>query len=76
MTTITFNNRSNISLTVLKNILTSLELDVIKIENDDELIDIPNEHWESIKEGREEIKLGKGIDNKAIHKKALELCSK
>jgi len=71
MTTITINNSKNFSLETLTKLLNSLDIEVVKIEEE-----IPVEHLDSIKKGLAELEQGLGKSNSAVHKKAREICSK
>lgn len=73
MTTITINNPNNFSLATLKKLLQSLDIEVVKIESEEE---IPAEHLESIQKGLEELKEGLGKDSAEIRSKAKEICSR
>ena len=53
MTTITIKNPKNFSLVTLKKLLNSLDIEIVKIENEDQE-EIPAEHLQSIKKGLEE----------------------
>lgn len=74
MTTITINNPNNFSLATLKKLLQSLDIEVVKIESEEE--EIPAEHLASIQKGLEELKQGLGKDSTEIRNKAREICSR
>ncbi|KMQ71786.1 hypothetical protein SDC9_175219 [bioreactor metagenome] len=74
MTTITINNPNNFSLATLKKLLQSLDIEVVKIESEEE--EIPAEHLPSIQKGLEELKQGLGKDSTEIRNKAREICSR
>ncbi len=74
MTTITINNPNNFSLSTLKKLLNSLDIEVVKIETDD-TEEIPDGHFESIKKGLEQLEHGLGKNNSEVRKKAREICS-
>ncbi|GEM_PF-1572695 len=76
MTTITIKNPNNFSLSTLKKLLNSLDIEVVKIETEDNGADIPAEHLESIQKGLEQLQQGLGISNSEVRKKARELCMK
>lgn len=71
MTTITINNSKNFSLETLTKLLNSLDIEVVKIEEE-----IPAAHLDSIKKGLVELEKGLGKNNSEIQKKAREICSK
>ena len=75
MTTITIKNPKNFSLVTLKKLLNSLDIEIVKIENEDQE-EIPAEHLQSIKKGLEELEQGLGKNNSEVHKKAREICSR
>lgn len=74
MTTITINNPKNFSLATLKKLLNSLDIEVVKIE-DEILEEIPSEHLGSIQKGLEQLGQGMGISNDNVRKKARKICS-
>ena len=75
MTTITIKNPKNFSLVTLKKLLNSLDIEIVKIENEDQE-EIPAEHLQSIKKGLEELEQGLGKNSSEVHKKAREICSR
>lgn len=75
MTTITIKNPNNFSLATLKKLLQLLDIEVVKIESEEQE-EIPAEHLESIQKGLEELKQGLGKDSAEIRNKAREICSK
>lgn len=75
MTTITIKNPKNFSLATLKKLLQSLDIEVVKIENEEQE-GIPNDHLASIEKGLKELENGLGKDHSDIRKKAREICSK
>ena len=74
MTTITIKNSKNFSLETLTKLLNSLDIEVVKIVDEDEAL--PVEHMESIQKGLNQFELGLGKSNSEVHKKAREICSK
>ena len=74
MTTITIKNPKNFSLSTLKKLLNSLDIEVVKIENEDSE-EIPAEHFESIQKGLEQLEQGLGKYNAEVRKKARKICS-
>lgn len=70
MTTITINNPKNFSLETLTKLLNSLDIEVVKIEED-----IPAEHLESIKKGITELNQGLGKSRSEVRAKARQICS-
>lgn len=50
MTTITIKNPKNFSLVTLKKLLNSLDIEIVKIESEEQE-EIPTEHLQSIKKG-------------------------
>ena len=75
MTTITIKNPKNFSLVTLKKLLNSLDIEIVKIENEDQE-EIPAEHLQSIKKGLEELEQELGKNSSEVHKKAREKCSR
>ena len=75
MTTITIKNPKNFSLVTLKKLLNSLDIEIVKIENEDQE-EIPAAHLQSIKKGLEELEQGLGKNSSEVHKKAREICSR
>ena len=73
MTTITIKNSKNFSLETLTKLLNSLDIEVIKIEDDEEL---SSEHWESIQKGLDQLHQGLGKSNSEVRHKAREICSR
>ena len=70
MTTITINKKKNFSLETLTKLLNSLDIEVVKIEED-----IPAEHLESIKKGITELNQGLGKSRSEVSAKARQICS-
>ena len=75
MTTITIKNPKNFSLVTLKKLLNSLDIEIVKIENEDQE-EIPAAHLQSIKKGLEELEQGLGESSSDVRIKAREICSR
>jgi hypothetical protein len=75
MTTLTIKNTNGFSLVALEKLLNSLDIEVVKIEDND-TGNIPEEHWQSIQKGLKQLDEGLGIDSDSVRKKAREICFK
>lgn len=56
-------------LPIVKEVLLRFGAENIETEDD---VDVPDEHWESIQQGKKEIEIGLGIPAELVMKRALE----
>lgn len=74
MTTITIKNSKNFSLETLTKLLNSLDIEVVKIVDEDQELSL--EHLESVQRGLKQLEQGLGKKNSEVHKKAREIYSR
>lgn len=60
-------------LPIVKEVLLRFGAENIETEDD---VDVPDEHWESIQQGKKEIEIGLGIPAELVMKRALERCTR